>query len=61
MEKTNESNAEVPIEPADELPVAGGGATENNQLRQQRIFEYAAQALSNKSVLESNLASINSS
>ena len=61
METTNELNVDVPIEPADTLPLADGPApSENDQLRMQRILEYAAQALANTNVLESNLASINS-
>ncbi len=61
METNYELNADVPIEPADTAPLADGPApSEIDQLRLQRILEYAAQALSNSRVLESNLASINS-
>jgi hypothetical protein len=59
MESFDDSNAEVPIEPTEDLTIADVDATENDQLRQERITEYAAQALSKESVLESNLASIN--
>jgi hypothetical protein len=60
METRNDFNADVPIEPADTMPLAAGPElSESDQLRLQRILDYTAQALANSNVLESNLASIN--
>jgi hypothetical protein len=61
MATYDEMNADQPIEPADTMRFADGpGPTESDQLRLQRILDYAAQALAKSNVLESNLASINS-
>lgn len=61
MKTYDDLNADLPVEPADTAPLADGrGSSEIDQLRLQRILEYAAQALANSNALESNLAGINS-